>query len=119
MAGRRCPSRDHHIDRSTAITIVSTFRRIREKENRLMWESGELRPNQSGPQRARPASRLTRCERNALFLAGLGWRDEETALLLGIDPATASSAVDSAVEKLGADSLEEAIGAARRDGVLR
>lgn len=84
-----------------------------------MWQSGELQRNPSGPQYARPASRLTRCERNALFLAGLGWRHQETAMLLGIDAAAASRAVHSALEKLGADSVEEAVGTARRDGILR
>jgi hypothetical protein len=84
-----------------------------------MWEPGEPHLNQLVPQHAGPLSRLSRCERNALFLAGLGWGHEETAMLLGIDRAEASRAVHSAVEKLGADSLEEAIGTARRTGTFR
>jgi hypothetical protein len=64
-------------------------------------------------------TRLTQCERHALALARLGWEPEETAILLEIDADTASRAVQTAIVKLGADSLAGAIAVAREDGILR
>ena len=63
--------------------------------------------------------RLTQCERHALALARLGWTPEETAILLEIEPETASRAVQTAIVQLGAESLAGAIEVAREDGILR
>jgi DNA-binding NarL/FixJ family response regulator len=62
---------------------------------------------------------LTTRERHALALARLGWQPWETATLLDIEPAAVSRAVDSAIDKLGANSLENAIERAWREGILR
>jgi hypothetical protein len=82
----------------------------------LVRESGEpvyeIEERQVNP-------RLTQCERHALALARLGWTPEETAILLEIEPDTASRAVQTAIVKLGADNLAGAIAAAREDGILR
>ena len=64
-------------------------------------------------------TRLTQCERHALALARLGWTPEETAILLEIEPETASRAVQTAIVKLGADSLAGAIEGAHEEGILR
>jgi DNA-binding NarL/FixJ family response regulator len=62
---------------------------------------------------------LTTRERHALALARLGWEPWETAKLLDIEPAAVSRAVHAAIEKLGADSLDNAVERARREGILR
>jgi hypothetical protein len=62
---------------------------------------------------------LTTCERHALALARLSWTPEESAMLLGMEPADVSRAVETAIEKLGAATLADAVERARQDGILR
>jgi DNA-binding NarL/FixJ family response regulator len=62
---------------------------------------------------------LTTRERHALALARLGWEPWETATLLDIEPAAVHRAVHAAIEKLGANSLDDAVERARQEGILR
>ena len=62
---------------------------------------------------------LTTSERHALALARLGWTPAESGMLLGMEPADVSRAVDAAIEKLGAATLADAVERARQDGILR
>jgi hypothetical protein len=62
---------------------------------------------------------LTARERHALALARIGWEPWETATLLEIEPAAVDRAVHTAIEKLGANSLDGAVERAREQGILR
>ncbi len=62
---------------------------------------------------------LSTRERHVLSLARLGWEPWETAALLEIEPAAVSRAVDTAIAKLGAESVAGAVERARQEGILR
>jgi two-component system nitrate/nitrite response regulator NarL len=62
--------------------------------------------------------RLTLREHEAIVLAHRGLDKRQIALALGVDEAVARHALSEAVAKLGADTLAEAVTAARRAGLL-
>ena len=63
--------------------------------------------------------RLTLREHEALVLADRGLDKEQIARSLGLDEAAVRRALSGAVAKIGADTLSEAVAAARQSGVLR
>lgn len=81
---------------------------------RALAGSGDLQPGN----RRTWIPRLTRLEYDALRLARSGADKPEMALRLGIDEPAVRRALSSAISKIGADTLPEAVRLAAKVGVL-